>query len=336
MHTITSSAVTDVLDYARHSYPLEEDAVICVAFNAQGVPGACARALPTGLGTPVEDLAATMLSTLRQAGITRVVVLFTGQEGEPLRARRLLRLLRRSVEVPTAICLQGFTWHEMDGHDVGAYYPGTSNTGLHTAVHHGAPASAPATPSPSQASTLAEATAPILEHRRAIPVEQLKVLVQTACAELQQLWPSSLSTNPDDPTTAHLLLALNTPGVLSHSLALATLFPATQGPRTTRADILAGMPHGVDLRTANSSDALLRELITRGPAYAGTGPLTALAYSAWLQGRGTRAAGLLRAAGEVASIHEHRSLSAQVRWMQELVHSRVAAHALAPSRRGHR
>ena len=69
MHTITPSAVTDVLDYARHSYPLEEDAVICVAFNAQGVPGACARALPTGLGTPVEDLAATMLSTLRQAGM---------------------------------------------------------------------------------------------------------------------------------------------------------------------------------------------------------------------------------------------------------------------------
>ena len=114
MHTITPSAVTDVLDYARHSYPLEEDAVICVAFNAQGVPGACARALPTGLGTPVEDLAATMLSTLRQAGITRAVVLFTGKEGEPPRARRLLRLLRLRRRRSVAFARQGGDRH-LDG-----------------------------------------------------------------------------------------------------------------------------------------------------------------------------------------------------------------------------
>ena len=330
MHTITPAAVTDVLDYAGHFFPLEEDSLICIALTPQGAPGACARSTPTSPNTPAQDIAGTALSTLRQASIHHVLALFTGREAEPARARRVLRLLRRGVEVTTALCLQGFTWHEMNTHTAGAYIPGTSNTGLLTAIDHGALTADPALPTPAPHSTLTTATSTILTHWRHLTTGQTQTLTSTAHATLLQRWPRMLATEPDDTDATQALLDLNTPQVLTHTLTLSTLHPAAGGPNTTHQDLLTGMPHGVDWATSQATDTLLTALITRGPDHAAIGPLTALAYSSWLRGRGSRAHALLDAADALAVRHEHLPLRAQVLQVREIIGGRIAASALSP------
>ena len=90
------------------------------------------------------------------------------------------------------------------------------------------------------------------------------------------------------------------------------------------------MPHGVDWATSQATDTLLTALITRGPDHAAIGPLTALAYSSWLRGRGSRAHALLDAADALAVRHEHLPLRAQVLQVREIIGGRIAASALSP------
>lgn len=329
MRTVAPEAISDLIDYAAHFHPLEMDSMLCISTTAQGAPAACARITPASPGTHAEDLTAAMLTTLRQARIPSVLVVFTGELATPARARHLLRSLRREVEVPTAISLFAFTWTDLDTQTVGAYVPGTSNLGLHAALTHGsAPTAAPGVPAPRTDLTPDERTRATLEYWSELTDENALALLPAAQRALEGQWPRLLSGSSATTEIETATLALNTPLLLTRSTALAILYPTVTGPRTTLEHIQQGMPHGVERATARASEALLDGLIRRGPAQSAIGPYTALAYGAWLRGQGRQASLLLDQAQMLASRHAHVPLAAQMLEMRAITSARISARAL--------
>ncbi|MFI5825187.1 hypothetical protein ACIA8I_39950 [Streptomyces rishiriensis] len=329
MRTVAPEAVSDLIDYAAHFHPLEADSMLCISMTAQGAPAACARVTPASSETAVEDLAAAMLATLRQAGITSVLAVFTGDLATPACARHLLRSLRRGVEVTTAISLFAFTWTDLDTQTVGAYVPGTSNLGLHVALTHGsAPTAAPGVPIPRADIAQDKRSREIIQRWGGLTERDALALLPAAQSALEGQWPRLLSDSSASSEVEAAALTLNTPLLLTRSAALHVLYPAAAGPRTTLEHIRQGMPHGVELATARASDSLLDGLIRRGPAQTAIGPYTALAYGAWLRGQGRHASLLLDQAQALAARHAHVPLAAQVLEMREITSVRVSAGAL--------
>ncbi|MEO4039898.1 hypothetical protein [Micrococcus luteus] len=329
MKTTTISAISNLLDFAGHFYPLDADSVICIGLTRRAELGPCARVSLAGNMSDYQ-IAAAMNGSLRQASVSHALTIFTGALAAPTRARRITQLLRRHVDVLTPVRLDGRGWHELDTEVRGSYTPGTSNVGLALATAHGARTAEPSTPVSAQHSTLAEATRQILTDSRAASSSQVLAAARRGRSTLSQIWPRLLAGPVSDPDAATALLALGTPLTLTHTTALAVLYPPTAGPAASLGQIHDGMPQGVEWTTADATDALLTQLINRGPDYAAIGPLSALAYGAWLRGRGARAAALTQAATTLARAHHHIPLAAQITALTAITHDRLAACALNP------
>lgn len=331
MRTVAPEAISDLIDYAAHFHPLEADSMLCISMTIHGAPAACARVTPASPDAPTDDLTATMLATLRQAQITSVLVVFTGELATPTPARHLLRSLRRGVEVTTAISLFAFTWTDLDTQTVGAYLPGTSNLGLHAALAHGsAPTAAPGMPTPRADIAQDKRSREIIQQWGGLTEKDALALLPASQSALEGQWPRLLSDSSACGEIEAAALTLNTPLLLTRSAALPVLYPAAAGPRTTLEHIWQGMPHGVELATARASEALLDGLVRRGTAQSAIGPYTALAYGAWLRGQGRHASLLLDQAQALATRHAHVPLAAQVLEMRAITSARISASALHP------
>lgn len=310
----TTAQHHNLLDLAAHSYDLTDDAVIALA-TADHHAGPALRLHPATPTTPTAT--ATHLATLLNSRhITQAAIIFTGTQAHPPTARRITQVARRHLTVTTALRYDGTHWHDLDTEALAVWAPGQSNIGLTLAVHAGAPPTTPPLPAPAPAphSPLAAATAAILDHPDRSDAEHLHAAHLAALDVLREHWPAALNTprTLTDARTAQLLLALNTPLLITHTHAPALLFPPAKGPAPHMSQIQAGMPQGPEWATLAASETLLRHLITQGPDYASPGPLAALAYASWLRGRGSAAADLIDTGMDIARRHHQIALAAQL------------------------
>lgn len=325
--TVQPRTHSDLLDYAHWQWNLDGDHTICVCLTEDGRVGPSLRLAHSPGGTPGRTAHALvhLLDQVR-APIASLLTVHTGTAAVGAVARQVGVILARHYELRASIGVRGIHWHDLDTEASGLWTPGTSNLGLHLSMQDSGINPSMTAPQPAEHSHLIDypCVAQLSDH---VPRD-----LERAHAELDQLWPALLSARRvSDQQATQALRVLATPLLLTRTTALAALFPAKAGPAPTLSDIHAGMPQSVEDRTSSASESLLLELISRGPECASAGPLTALAWVAWLRGQGTPAHDLLSRARQSAQRHGLDALALQALVMDQLTRGKLSAAILRHS-----